>query len=155
MDLSRIIKWLLVVIVAFIAWKYLSPKFLKKETTPAAATEGGGTFVNSSCIGAADKASSAWGSGVGRFVNPPYDMDAWSIFRSDVDSKIANAQGQCACVSESCHKVQSAMHDLSSLVNDLDTALRNGSPPPSDAVQRQEAIDHQLEEAADLTRAGK
>jgi hypothetical protein len=154
MDLSRIIKWLLVVIVAFIAWKYLSPKFLKKETTPAA-TEGAGTFVNSSCIGAADKASSTWGSGIGRFVNPPYDMDAWSIFRSDVDSKIANAQGQCACVAESCHKIQSALHDLSSLANDLDSALRSGSPPPSDIVQRQEAIDHQLDEARDLIRAGK
>ena len=152
MDLSRIVKWLVVVIVLFFAWKYLSPKFLKKETTPAAAD---GTFVNSSCIGAADKASSAWGSGVGRFVNPPYDMDAWSIFRSDVDSKIANAQGQCACVAESCHKIQSALHDLSSLASDLDSAMRSGSPPPSDIVQRQEAIDHQLDEARDLIRAGK
>lgn len=153
MDLSRIVKWLVVVIVLFFAWKYLSPKFLKKETTPA--TSESGTFVNSSCIGAADKASSAWGSGVGRFVNPPYDMDAWSVFRSDVDSKIANAQGQCACVAESCHKIQSALHDLSSLAGDLDNALRSGSPPPSDIVQRQEAIDHQLDEARDLIRAGK
>src|ERR1041385_2676906 len=145
--MDRILKLLILVVVLFFAWKYLSPKFLKKETTPAAAD---GTFVNSSCISAADKASSAWGSGVGRFVNPPYDMDAWGIFRSDVDSKIANAQGQCACVAESCHKIQTALHDLSSLAGDLDSALRSGSPPPSDIVQRQEAIDRQLDEARDL-----
>jgi len=151
MDLSRIVKWLVILIVAFLAWKYLSPKFLKKETTPA----GDGTFVNSSCIGAADKASSAWGSGIGKFVNPPYDMDAWTIFRSDIDSKIANAEGQCACVAESCEKVRAAMSELRGLANDLEGALRNGSPPPGDIVQRQEAIDKKLDDARDLIRAGK
>ncbi|HEY4641252.1 MAG TPA: hypothetical protein VII75_07890 [Thermoanaerobaculia bacterium] len=154
--MDRILKLLIVVIVLFFAWKYLSPKLLKKDTTTTT-TEGSpaGTFVNSSCIAAADKASSAWGSGIGRFVNPPYDMDAWSVFRSDIDSKIANAQGQCACVAESCHKIQSALHDLSSLASDLDSAMRSGSPPPSDIVQRQEAIDHQIDEARDLIRSGK
>jgi hypothetical protein len=151
MDLSRIVKWLVVVIVAFLAWKYLSPRFLKQHT---ATTEPGG-FVNSSCIGAAEKASETWGGGVGKFVNPPYDLDAWQIFRSDVDSKIANAEGQCACVAESCHKVQSAMHDLRNLAGDLDSALRAGTPPGSDIVQRQEAIDRQLDEARDLVKSGK
>ena len=153
MDLSRIVKWLLVLIVAFVAWKYLSPRLMKPITSTASSDQPG--FVSNSCIGAAEKASQTWGSGIGRFVNPPYDVDAWTIFRSDVDSKIANAQGQCACVSESCHKVQSAMHDLSALVSDLDTSLRNGSPPPSDAVQRQESIDSRIDEARELIRAGK
>src|SRR3954453_6200589 len=146
--MDRILKLLIVVIVLFFAWKYLSPKLLKKDTTTTT-TEGSpaGTFVNSSCIGAADKASQAWGSGVGKFVNPPYDMDAWSVFRSDVDSKIANAEGQCACIGESCRKVQSAMHELHSLVGDLDASLRGGTPPPDGIVQRQESIDRQLDEA--------
>jgi hypothetical protein len=151
MDLSRIVKWLVILIVIFLAWKYLSPKFLKKSAAPT----GDGTFVNSSCIGAADKASSAWGSGIGKFVNPPYDMDAWTIFRSDIDSKIANAEGQCACVAESCEKVRAAMSELRGLANDLEGALRNGSPPPGDIVQRQEAIDKKLDDARDLIRAGK
>jgi hypothetical protein len=155
MDLSRIAKWLVVLIVAFLAWKYLSPRFLKPGASTADTTTTMPGFVSSSCISAADKASQTWGSGIGRFVNPPYDMDAWSVFRSDVDSKIANAQGQCACVSESCHKVQSAMHELGALASDLDSALRNGSPPPSDAVQRQEAIDREIDEARDLIKAGK
>jgi hypothetical protein len=154
MDLSRIAKWLVILVIAFLAWKYLSPKFLKQSnSTPASAEQGG--FVNSSCIGAADKASQAWGSGVGKFVNPPYDMDAWSVFRSDVDTKIANAEGQCACIAESCHKVQSAMHELSSLVSDLDGSLRGGTPPPDGIVQRQESIDRQLDEARELIRSGK
>jgi hypothetical protein len=154
MDLSRIAKWLVILVIAFLAWKYLSPKFLKpSNSTPGSAEPGG--FVNSSCIGAAEKASQAWGSGVGKFVNPPYDMDAWSVFRSDVDTKIANAEGQCACIAESCHKVQSAMHELSSLVSDLDGSLRGGTPPPDGIVQRQESIDRQLDEARELVRSGK
>ena len=154
MDLSRIAKWLVILVIAFLAWKYLSPKFLKPgNSTPASAEQGG--FVNSSCIGAAEKASQAWGSGVGKFVNPPYDMDAWSVFRSDVDTKIANAEGQCACIAESCHKVQSAMHELSSLVSYLDGSLRGGTPPPDGIVQRQESIDRQLDEARELVRSGK
>ena len=47
------------------------------------------------------------------------------------------------------------MRDLRALVSDLDTAVRNGSPPPSDAVQRQESIDRQIDEATELVRAGK
>ena len=47
------------------------------------------------------------------------------------------------------------MRDLRSLLSDLDSAIRNGSAPPSDLVQRQEAIDKQIDEAAELTRAGK
>ena len=152
MDLSRIAKWLVIVVVAFLAWKYLSPKFLKPSNTIAPEQ---GSFVNSACIGAADKAAETWGSGVGKFVNPPYDLDAWSVFKSDVDSKIANAEGQCACVAESCHKVQSAMHELTALAADMDTALRNGSPPGSEIVQRQEAIDRQIDEARDLIKSGK
>jgi len=151
MDLSRIIKWVVIALIAFFAWKFLSP-YMKSSTTPKASDHPG--FVNSSCIGAADKAAQAWSSGIGRFVNPPYDLDAWGIFRSEVESKIADAQGQCACIAESCHKVQSAMNDLRSLVSDIDGTIRNGSSP--DAVaQRQEAIDRQLDEARDLVRAGK
>jgi hypothetical protein len=47
------------------------------------------------------------------------------------------------------------MHELRSLISDMDTSIRNGSPPPSDAVQRQESIDRQIEAAAELVRGGK
>jgi hypothetical protein len=47
------------------------------------------------------------------------------------------------------------MRDLRSLLSDLDSSIRNGSPPPSDLAQRQEAVDKQIDEAAELTRAGK
>jgi len=153
MDLARVIKWIVIALVLFFAWRFLSP-YLKSGSSTGS-TSGDSGFVNSSCIGAADKAAQAWGSGVGRFVNPPYDADAFSVFRSDVDTKIANAEGQCACVAESCRKIQSAMRDLRNLAGDLESSIRNGTPPGSDLVQRQEAIDRQLDEARDLIKEGK
>ncbi|SRR5581483_1780471 len=152
--MERILKLAIFAAVLFLVWKFGVQKFLNKPgDTAAPATQPG--FVSNSCIGAANSASQAWGSGIGRFTNPPYDVDAWSIFRSDIDSKIANAQGQCACVSESCRKIQSALQDLRGLVSDLDSSIRSGSAPPGDIVQRQEAIDRQLDEARDLVKQGK
>ena len=47
------------------------------------------------------------------------------------------------------------MSDLRGLVSDFDTAIRSGSSPGQDAVQRQEQIDRQIDDARELVRAGK
>ena len=156
MDLGRIVKWLVVLVVLFAIWKYVLPwarneasSFGKSSTT---ASSGGG---NSPCISAADTASGAWGGGIGRFVNPPVDLGAWSSFKSDVDSKIMDAQRACSCAEESCQKVKSAMTDMRGLVAELDSAVRAGGSPGQDIVQRQEQIDNQIEAARELVKAGK
>ena len=48
-----------------------------------------------------------------------------------------------------------AMRDLQTLVANMDNAITSGSPPPDDAVQRQEAIDTKIEAAAALARGGQ
>ncbi len=153
--MERVLKLAVFAAVLFAVWKFGVQKYLLKSGDTTTTTAAPAGFVSNSCGGAADKASSAWGSGIGRFTNPPYDLDAWSVFRSDVETKIANAQGQCACVFESCTKTQSALQDLRGLINDLDSSIRNGTPPPGDIVQRQEAIDRQLDEARELAKQGK
>lgn len=151
MDIGRIVKVLVLIVVLYVAWKYGLPWLQHQQsgggTTPAAAQSG--------CPAAAARASEAWGSGLHSFVNPPYDLNAWSTFHDDVENKIASAESECSCSGDSCEKARSAMHDLRSLVSELDSSIRNGSPPPSDLPQRQEAIDKQIDEAAELTRAGK
>ena len=154
MDFGRIVKWLVVLVVIFFAWKYVVP-WAKNEMaggkkTSSSSSAGG----DNSCIRAAERASEAWGSGLHQFVNPPYDIGAWSSFRGDVDSKISAAESECSCAEESCRKARAAMGDLRSLVSELDSAIRSGTSPPSDAVQRQEAIDNQIEEARAAVRAG-
>ena len=47
------------------------------------------------------------------------------------------------------------MRDLRSLVAEMDSSLRGGLPPPSDLVQRQEAIDNAISSAHDLAQQGK
>lgn len=156
MDASRLIKWVLILVVVFAAWKYGRP-LLQRATSSStsSASASGASGGDSSCISAAERASNAWGSGIGRFVNPPYDLNAWSEFRGSVEEKISSAESACSADSDSCRKAQSAMRDLRSLVSDLDGSIRNGSAPPDGIVQRQEAIDNQLDAARDLVREGK
>ena len=150
-DVGRIVKVIVLIAVLYVAWKYGLP-WLQRQSG------GGGTThasAQSGCPAAAARASEAWGSGLHQFVNPPYDLTASSSFHDSVESRIAAAEGECSCSDQSCEKARGAMHDLRSLSSDLDSAIRNGSPPPSDLAQRQEAIDKQIDEAAELTRAGK
>jgi hypothetical protein len=151
--MNRLVKLIVAVAVVFLAWKYVLP-WMKERTSSTSSSSSSGT-TQSSCTGLASAASEAWGRGLHQFVNPPYDLNAWSSFRQDVESKISSTESECSCNSESCGKVRSAMHDLRSLVSDLDGAIRSGGAPPSDVAQRQEAIDKQIDEAADLVRSGK
>jgi hypothetical protein len=153
MDASRLVKWIVILAIVFVAWKYGLP-WIKRQTshTPTSAAS---ATADDSCISVAERASQAWGSGIGRFVNPPYDIDAWATFSGNVKSNIASAESACNCSAESCIKTRDAMHDLRNLVNDLDSSIRGGGPPPSDAVQRQATIDEQLNTAHELVRAGK
>jgi len=151
MDANRLIKWVIVIALVFFAWKYALPwakKQLEGHPATAAASD-------NSCIAAAQRASEAWGSGLHRFTNPPYDLGDWGRFRGDVEAKIAEADAACRESSPSCDMARDAMRDLRTLVANLDNAITSGTPPPDDAVQRQEAIDTKLDTAAALARGGK
>jgi hypothetical protein len=151
MDASRLIKWIAIIVVAIIAWKYGMP-WMKQQMRGSGTSS---SSTQSSCTGAAQHASEAWGSGLHRFANPPYDLAAWSGFRGDVETQIASAEAACRCSQQSCETARTAMSELRSLGAEFDTAIRNGSPPPDNAVQRQEAIDTKIDAAAELVRAGK
>jgi len=151
MDTNRLLKWIIVIVLAIVAWKYGLP-WVKEHMRGSVATS---SSPESSCTTTAQHASEIWGSGLHRFANPPYDIAAWSDFRSGVESEIAKAQTECRCSQQSCETTRGAMSDLRSLVSEFDTAIRNGSPPPDNAVQRQESIDTTIETAAALARGGK
>ncbi|HSY49643.1 MAG TPA: hypothetical protein VLC46_12580 [Thermoanaerobaculia bacterium] len=151
MDANRLIKWVVIIMLAVVVWKYGIPwakQQLKGHSSSVASSD-------NSCVTAAQRASETWGSGLHRFANPPYDIGAWSSFHDDVAGKISSAESECRGPEQSCEAARTAMSELRNLVGDLDTAIRNGSPPPDDAVQRQEAIDTKIEAAAELTRSGK
>ena len=155
MDLSRIVKWLVILIVVFAIWKYVLPWVREEAGGFGKSSSSASGSGNSPCISAADSASSAWGGGLNRFINPPVDADAWASFKSDVDSKIMDAQRACSCAEESCRKVKDAMTELRGIVYDMDNAVRSGGSPGQDIVQRQEEIDKKIDGARDLAREGK
>lgn len=151
MDTNRLLKWVVIIVLAAVAWTYAIP-WAKRQIRTSSTTA---VPAENSCVAEAQRASEAWGSGLHSFVNPPYDLGAWSSFRGDVEKKIAAAESECRASSQSCDAARGAMSDLKNLIAELDAAITNGSPVPDDAVQRQEAIDTKIEAAADLARSGK
>jgi hypothetical protein len=151
MDANRLIKWIVVIALVILAWKYAIPWAKKQIQGHAAPT----AAADNSCTTAARGASETWGSGLHNFANPPYDLAAWGRFRDDVEAKISAANAACRDSSQSCDMARDAMRDLRTLVGDMDNAITSGSPPPDDAVQRQEAIDTRIETAAALASSGK
>jgi hypothetical protein len=151
MDLGRIVKWLVILAIIFFAWKYALP-WVRTKAGGASATS---QQSDNSCVGAAERASEQWGSGLHRFMNPPYDAAAWSTFERDVQSSVTSAESQCSCSAKSCEATRGAMRDLRGFVGEMGSAIRNGTSPPSDAVQRQEAIDTQIANARALLQSGQ
>ena len=155
MDTVRtVIKWLVIIGLVVFAWRVFLP-WVEKQKLGGESRVSISQLGDDTCVGEAERASEQWGSGLVRFVNPPYDIDAWTSFRSGVDSRISVAESKCNCPRESCQKVRDAMGQLRSLVSDLDTAIRNGSSPGGNIVQRQEHIDTMIEESRELMRSGK
>src|SRR6059058_2487712 len=101
MNGSRLFKWIIVIAIVAAAWKFGLP-WIRQHSSHAPATST--AVADNSCITVADRATQAWGSGIGRFANPPYDLDAWSTFKNDVESKISAAESACSASAESCAK---------------------------------------------------
>jgi hypothetical protein len=154
MDIGRVVKWLVIIGIAFFAWKVVVPWVKQQKLGGSSTSISTSAIGDDSCAGQAERASEAWGSGLAQFANPPYDLAAWSSFREGVETQIAAAEEKCSCEAESCDKVRGAMGDLRGLVSDLDNTIRNGSSPEG-FVQRQEQIDNRINEARDLQNAGK
>jgi len=149
--MAKLLKLLVVVVIAFAAWKYvIAPKVAAKtgDSSAAASSDNG-------CPAAAERASNAWGNGLKSYVNPPYDLNAWASFRSDIEGKISSAESSCSCQLDSCAKARMAMSDLRKLIADMDTAIHSGAPPSSDIVQKQQSIDEAIDMARELARQGK
>src|SRR5437764_260192 len=146
MEGKTLVKLIVVAAIAYFAWRWWQGQHHAAAAATAASSPA------QECASLAAGASETWGSGVGRFANPPYDMAAWDDFRSRVETGARRAQEKCLCGDAACNSAKSAMSDLRGLVSEMDSALRSGSPPPSDLVQRQEAIDNAINAARDQAR---
>ena len=147
---KKLIKLVVAIVVIYLIWTKGIPWWQSRNGRSAASSTT--AAAGGSCIELAEHASELWGSGIGRFANPPYDLGAWGEFRSRVDAAIAHAESMCNCGEESCTKPRQAMGELRTLVSDLDGSIRNGTPPPGDIVQRQEQIDNAINAARDSLR---
>ena len=141
MSLSSLVKLAVLIAIAFFVWKWWSGQHAQTATAPQT------TSAATNCVFAARSASDFWGSNIRAFASPPYDTQAWDEFKSHVDDRISTATSKCSCADDACKRATEAMDELHALVNEMDASVRSSSPPPSDAVQRQERIDNALDAA--------
>lgn len=144
--MKTLIIWAIILTIAWFAWDW----YKKQPHTDAAASAG--TSAARACTSDASLAADAWGSGVGKFANPPYDTAAWDEFRNRIETQARRAEEKCLCAEPGCSTAKGAMSDLRNLLAEMDQSLRSGSPPPSDLVQRQEAIDNAVNTARDQAK---
>ena len=149
MDLGRIVKWLVILALIFFVWKMAMP-WIQKKSAPAAAQSG--QAADTPCVRAAAEASERWGSGLSRFASTTSETTEWQTFRGMAEGRIGSAESACGCDTPSCAKARDALRDLRGIVSDMDSALRSGSAPPGDVVQRQEAVDNTINEARSLLK---
>jgi hypothetical protein len=153
--MRSLVKLIIAVAVLAFLWKEGIPWWQKNHGSGGSSSSSASTSPGESCVSAAEAAAETWGSGIGKFANPPYDISGWDEFRSKVENQARSAERDCMCGSESCNAAKSSLNDLRSLVNELDGSIRSGMPPPSDLVQRQESIDNGVERARELVKQGK
>ncbi len=153
------VKLFLLAVVGYGAWTWGLPWYQSHFGSSRGSSQDGGTTASGRaggpCTELAERASLAWGNGIGRFVNPPQDVSAWSSFRSDVSGRISDAKSACSCGTDSCTKAKGAMDDLDSMVVSIDSAIRSGVAFSADVVRQQEKIDATIEEAKTLFRQGR
>src|SRR6266550_2992863 len=116
MQAKTLVKLAVLALVALVVWKKGIPWWNEHHGKPAAAEASPGQ----GCAATAAAASETWGSGVGRFANPPYDLAGWDEFRSRVEQQARKAQEQCLCAETSCTTAKNALADLRGLVTEMD-----------------------------------
>ncbi len=149
MQTSTLVKIVVAAAVILFLWKQGLPWLQKHEqtTSPSAGTSAG-TSSGTNCVFEARGTSDYWGGTIGRFANPPYDMQAWNDFKSHVNDRLSRAEQKCSCEEDSCKLGRQAMDELRSLADEMDSSIRSSAPPPLDAVQRQERIDNAINDAS-------
>lgn len=105
------------------------------------------------CVGAADRASETFGSGMRSFSTPPIDEGSWDSFANGVYDQISAAQDACSCSLDSCRLAGDALSTLSGVVGDFGSAVRGGEPPLN-AARTLDQVNTQLNEARSLIRQG-
>src|SRR5260370_36647509 len=117
--MKTVIQLLIVLVLLFVAWKW----WQKHQSAPTAAA---GASASQECAAAAAAAGETWGSGVGRFANPPYDTAAWDDFRSRVGKQARQAQEKWPCGDAACKPAEGRMGQRPGFVHRLESPAGRG-----------------------------
>jgi hypothetical protein len=144
MDLRKLLKYLVILVILIVAWKEGWPRLQAKLADlghPGSGTVAGEDEAGR-CVREATTAASDFGNGVSQYARDRSDTGGWRI-----QNQVQSARGLCRCPGEACDKATEALDQLDDLIQRTDGLVRGSTDVMFNPATDMEQIYHTLEEA--------
>jgi len=156
MDLRKLVKWLVLLLVVVIAWKEGWPhvKTLLAAASPSSiSADVAGESLDNRCIRLATEAAQDFGDGVSKYGRDRSDTGGWMRFAGRIQKRVESARNYCSCPSDACAKANSALVQLGSLIQRTDGMVRGSTEVTFNPATDMEEIYDKLDQARSLERS--
>lgn len=150
MDLRKILKWLVLLMLVVVAWKEGWPRLQAKladsgrATSDLAAT--GGNDADR-CVREAANAAQDFGDGVSKYGRDRSDTAGWMHFAGRIQYRVQEARGICDCPGDACARAAEALGRLDSLIQRTDGMVRGSTDAVFNPATDMEEIYNLLDQA--------
>lgn len=156
MDLRKIVKWLVLLLIVVIAWQEGGPrlkKLLADASPSAVSSDVAGETLDNRCIRLATETAQDFGAGVSKYGRDRSDTGGWMRFAGRIQKRVESARNYCACPSDACSKASSALVQLGGLVQKTDGMVRGSTEEMFNPATDMEEIYDKLDQAKSLARS--
>ena len=155
MDLRKLVKGLIFLLVVVVAWKEGWPqvKAMLTKGESSVSSDVAGEGLDSRCIRLAAEVAQDFGDGVSKYGRDRSDTAGWTRFAGRIQSRAERARNFCDCPSDACAKAKSALVQLDSLIQRTDGMVRGSTEVMFNPATDMEEIYDKLDQARSLERS--
>ncbi len=156
MDLRKLVKWLIFLLVVVIAWKEGVPRLkaiLASSGATSISSEVADESLDNRCIRLATETAQDFGAGVSKYGRDRSDTAGWMSFAGRIQKRVESARNYCDCPSDACEKAKSALVQLGSLIQRTDGMVRGSTEVTFNPATDMEEIYDKLDQAKSLERS--
>ncbi len=154
MDLRKIVKWLVFLLIVVVAWREGWPRLQAMLSgsfhTAAASVED--ESLAETCIREATATVQAFGDGVSTYGRDRSDTAGWMRFAGRIQRRAGSARNLCDCPGEACSRAKAALVQLDSLIQRTDGMVRGSTDVVFNPATDMEEIYDKLDQAKSRLR---
>ncbi len=149
MDLRKLVKWLVLLLIVVVAWKEGWPRLhaLLSESVHATTAAVEDEDLASRCIREAANAAQDFGDGVSKYGRNRADNSDWMRFAGRIQHRVESTRNLCDCPGEACERANSALVQLESLIQRTDGMVRGSTDVVFNPATDMEEIYDKLDQA--------